>query len=161
MTIRAALEARGDARQRVLVPESAHGTNPASAVMAGMTVVVTKTDAKGNIDGTSAIAWTFDRDTPYVPSPLLYDNVLYFLKTNNGLLSAFDAVSGKPHYQVQRIAKAPNWRSPTRTSASKTGSPTWPASSARGWRCPATSRATSRSLRCSGPWARTGTGSTA
>ena len=54
-----------------------------------------------------AIAWQLDRDTPYVPSPLLYDNVLYFLKTNNGLLSAFDAATGKPHYQVQRIAKAP------------------------------------------------------
>ena len=56
---------------------------------------------------TGAIAWQLDRDTPYVPSPLLYDNILYFLKTNNGLLSAFDAASGKPHYQVQRIAKAP------------------------------------------------------
>ncbi len=35
-----------------------------------------------------------------------YDNILYFLKTNNGLLSAYDAVSGKPHYQVQRLPKA-------------------------------------------------------
>ena len=34
----------------VLIPSSAHGTNPASAVMAGMKVVVTKTDEKGNID---------------------------------------------------------------------------------------------------------------
>ena len=43
--------ARGDAKRTVcLIPQSAHGTNPASAVMAGMTVVVTKTDAKGNID---------------------------------------------------------------------------------------------------------------
>jgi outer membrane protein assembly factor BamB len=64
-------------------------------------------EAKGDISTTGAIAWQLDRDTPYVPSPLLYDNILYFLKTNNGLLSAFDAVSGKPHYQVQRMAKAP------------------------------------------------------
>jgi outer membrane protein assembly factor BamB len=63
-------------------------------------------DATGDISKTSAIAWQLDRDTPYVPSPLLYDNILYFLKTNNGLLSAFDAASGKPHYQVQRINKA-------------------------------------------------------
>ena len=33
-----------------LIPQSAHGTNPASAVMAGMQVVVVKTDANGNID---------------------------------------------------------------------------------------------------------------
>ncbi len=37
-------------RNIALIPESAHGTNPASAVMAGMRVVVTKTDEKGNID---------------------------------------------------------------------------------------------------------------
>ena len=42
---------RGDAKRKVcLIPQSAHGTNPASAAMAGMTVVVTKTDARGNID---------------------------------------------------------------------------------------------------------------
>jgi outer membrane protein assembly factor BamB len=64
-------------------------------------------DAKGDVSTSGAIAWQLDRDTPYVPSPLLYDNILYFLKTNNGLLSAFDAGTGKPHYQVQRIAKAP------------------------------------------------------
>ena len=63
-------------------------------------------EAQGDIATTGAIAWQLDRDTPYVPSPLLYGNILYFLKTNNGLLSAFDAASGKPHYQVQRIAKA-------------------------------------------------------
>ena len=38
-------------------------------------------DARGDITGSSAIAWTLDRDTPYVPSPLLYDGILYFLKT--------------------------------------------------------------------------------
>lgn len=37
-------------RNVALIPASAHGTNPASAVMAGMIVVVTKTDEKGNID---------------------------------------------------------------------------------------------------------------
>ncbi|HUQ89605.1 MAG TPA: PQQ-binding-like beta-propeller repeat protein [Vicinamibacterales bacterium] len=63
-------------------------------------------DAKGDIATTGAIAWQLDRDTPYVPSPLLYDNILYFLKTNNGLVSALDAATGKPHYQAQRIARA-------------------------------------------------------
>jgi outer membrane protein assembly factor BamB len=64
--------------------------------------------AKGDLTGTGAIVWELNRDTPYVPSPLLYENTLYFLKTNNGLLSAFDATSGKPHYQLQRLDKAPN-----------------------------------------------------
>lgn len=51
MTIRAYHESRGEGHRDVcLIPASAHGTNPASAVMAGMKVVVTKTDEKGNID---------------------------------------------------------------------------------------------------------------
>ena len=38
-----------------------------------------------------------------MPSPLLYDGILYLLKTNSGILSAFDAKSGAPHYQAQRL----------------------------------------------------------
>ena len=44
-------QARGQGHRNVcLIPASAHGTNPASAVMAGLEVVVVKTDANGNID---------------------------------------------------------------------------------------------------------------
>lgn len=51
MTIRAYHEDRGEGHRNIcLIPASAHGTNPASAVMAGMKVVVTKTDDQGNID---------------------------------------------------------------------------------------------------------------
>ncbi|RRQ49350.1 glycine dehydrogenase (aminomethyl-transferring) [Maribacter algicola] len=51
MVIRAYHEANGEGHRDIcLIPASAHGTNPASAVMAGMKVVVTKTDDKGNID---------------------------------------------------------------------------------------------------------------
>jgi glycine dehydrogenase len=51
MVIRAYHEARGEQQRNiVLIPSSAHGTNPASAVMAGMKVVVVKTDEMGNID---------------------------------------------------------------------------------------------------------------
>jgi glycine dehydrogenase len=51
LVIRAYHLSRGDSHRNVcLIPASAHGTNPASAAMAGMTVVVVKTDANGNID---------------------------------------------------------------------------------------------------------------
>lgn len=51
LVIRAYHEARGDTHRNIcIIPQSAHGTNPASAVMAGMQVVVVKTDASGNID---------------------------------------------------------------------------------------------------------------
>ena len=51
MVIRAYHRDRGDlGRNVVLIPASAHGTNPASATMAGLRVVVTACDAKGNVD---------------------------------------------------------------------------------------------------------------
>ncbi|RZL37257.1 MAG: glycine dehydrogenase (aminomethyl-transferring) [Rubrivivax sp.] len=51
LAIRAWHESRGEAHRTVcLIPESAHGTNPASAQMCGMQVVVTKCDKEGNID---------------------------------------------------------------------------------------------------------------
>jgi outer membrane protein assembly factor BamB len=65
-------------------------------------------DAKGDITGTDAIVWTYERDTPYVPSPLLYGDILYVLKSNSGILSTFEAKSGKPLYQVQRLEAVPN-----------------------------------------------------
>jgi glycine dehydrogenase len=51
MVIKAYHESRGDHHRDIcLIPSSAHGTNPASAVMAGMKVVVTKSTEEGNID---------------------------------------------------------------------------------------------------------------
>ena len=51
LVIKAYLEANGQGHRNIcLIPSSAHGTNPASAQMAGMTVVVTACDAQGNVD---------------------------------------------------------------------------------------------------------------
>ena len=51
LAIKDYLEATGQGHRNIcLIPKSAHGTNPASAVMAGMKVVVVENDAKGNID---------------------------------------------------------------------------------------------------------------
>jgi glycine dehydrogenase subunit 2 len=51
LTIRAALDARGGKpRRKMLIPDTAHGTNPASAAMAGYDVVSVPSDPRGNID---------------------------------------------------------------------------------------------------------------
>ena len=47
--------------------------------------------------------WRLDAGTPYVPSPLLYGDVLYFFQKNDGILSCHDAKTGKPHYTRQRL----------------------------------------------------------
>lgn len=59
--------------------------------------------AKGNIVDSEAIVWKHDKDTPYAPSGLLFDNKLYFLRSNNGILSCFEAKSGKEYYSRQRL----------------------------------------------------------
>ncbi len=59
--------------------------------------------AMGDISGSDAVVWKHGRDTPYVPSPLLYENTLYFLKSNDGILSAFDSKTGKAYYGPKRL----------------------------------------------------------
>ncbi len=50
LMIRALLEKRGDARKKILVPDSAHGTNPATAMMVGYTVENIKSNDRGMVD---------------------------------------------------------------------------------------------------------------
>jgi outer membrane protein assembly factor BamB len=65
--------------------------------------------AKGDITAApQAIVWKYDRDTPWVPSPLLYDDELYFLKSNTGILSVFNAKTGEKLYGPQRLEGVPN-----------------------------------------------------
>jgi outer membrane protein assembly factor BamB len=52
--------------------------------------------AMGDISNGDAIVWTLSKATPYVPSPLLYDNRLYFFSGNNAVLSCYDAKTGEP-----------------------------------------------------------------
>ena len=59
--------------------------------------------AKGDVTGTPAIVWETDRDTPYVPSPLLYQGVFYLVKSNAGVLTALDPATGKTLYGPQRL----------------------------------------------------------
>jgi outer membrane protein assembly factor BamB len=101
-------ESDGTTMNPIPSPVSAEGMVFVTAGFRGSDLkAIRLADAKGDITGSGALAWTLDRDTPYVPSPLLYDGVLYLLKSNSGILSAFDAQSGKPHYQLQRLEDVP------------------------------------------------------
>ena len=59
--------------------------------------------AEGDISGSDAILWSLDRDTPYVPSPLLYDGRIYLVKSNDGILSSYDAASGRRLWGLERV----------------------------------------------------------
>lgn len=59
--------------------------------------------ARGDITGTAAVVWTRDRDTPYVPSPLLYGDMLCFLKHYQGLLTCVNARTGRTLFGPERL----------------------------------------------------------
>ena len=59
--------------------------------------------ASGDITGTEAVVWSHDRDTPYVPSPLVYGGHLYLLKKNDGILTCFATADGRVVYGPERL----------------------------------------------------------
>jgi outer membrane protein assembly factor BamB len=69
----------------------------------GNAVLAIRLGASGDITGTDAVAWTYKKSTPYVPSPLLYDGKLYFFANNNAVLSCLDAKTGKVLVDAERI----------------------------------------------------------
>lgn len=65
--------------------------------------IAIKLGGSGDLTGTDAVQWTITRGTPYVPSPLLYDDFLYFLQRTGSQLSCVDPESGEFHYTQQRM----------------------------------------------------------
>lgn len=57
----------------------------------------------GDLTGTDAIAWQVTDATPYVPSPLLYGDKLYFCSGTNPILSCYNAQTGIPYYVKQNL----------------------------------------------------------
>ena len=64
-------------------------------------------EARGDVSAPPAQAWTYEKDTPYVPSPLLYRGAVYFLKVNSGILTSLDARTGAVRF-TERLAAVPN-----------------------------------------------------
>ena len=60
-------------------------------------------DKSGDLTDSDDIAWKLDRGTPYIPSPLLYEDRLYFVQSNSGILTSVDAATGKPVIETQRL----------------------------------------------------------
>ncbi len=58
---------------------------------------------KGDLAASPFVKWKLDRGTPYVPSPLLYENTLYFLQGNEGIFSAVNAKTGAVYFQQERL----------------------------------------------------------
>lgn len=65
-------------------------------------------DASGDITDSERIVWRWHRDTPYVPSPLLFGDMLYFNKLNNAVLTCLDVKTGQPIFESVRLPSLTN-----------------------------------------------------
>jgi hypothetical protein len=60
-------------------------------------------NAKGDITGSDKIAWSYNQDTPYVPSPTLYGDQVYFLKSRDTIITSLNAKDGSVVYSNERL----------------------------------------------------------
>lgn len=84
-------------------PVTADGIVYLTSGFRGAALLAVKLGGKGDLTGTDAVVWSHNKGTPYVPSPLLYDNRLYFFSGNEARLSCFDVKTGKALYETQRV----------------------------------------------------------
>ncbi len=69
----------------------------------GAALLGIKLGRTGDLTGTDAIRWSYNKSTPYVPSPLLAGNRLYFLAGNTGKLSCFDTREGRGLFEAEQL----------------------------------------------------------
>ena len=69
----------------------------------GYSLLALPLDAKGDISNSDKIIWSKDRGTPYIPSPVLDDGMLYFTQSNQAIVTAVDSRTGEVRLQRSRI----------------------------------------------------------
>jgi outer membrane protein assembly factor BamB len=97
-------ECAGMTENSIPTPVAGNDMVYATSGFRGAALLAIKLGRTGDLTGTDAIAWSHNKSTPYVPSPLLYDDRIYFFAGNNGTLSCFDARTGKPYYEAERLS---------------------------------------------------------
>jgi outer membrane protein assembly factor BamB len=97
-------ECAGLSRNVVCSPVAANGMVFAANSYDWQALLAIRLDgAKGDITDTDRVAWKLNRSTPYVSSPLLYENTLYFLRHNQNILSRYEPATGKPRGEALRL----------------------------------------------------------
>ena len=101
-------ECGGLTRNVIPSPVAGNGLVYCTSGYQGNALLAIRLGRTGDLTGTDAIAWSYGKSTPYVPSPLLYADKLYCFANNKGMLSCFDAATGKPFYTEERIEDIPD-----------------------------------------------------
>lgn len=93
----------GQTQRPAASPVAGNGLVYVGSGFRGSFLAAFRPGGRGDVEGTPFVAWTRNRDTPDIGSPLLSGDRLYFYKGKSGLLSCVDAVTGQPHYVTARI----------------------------------------------------------
>jgi outer membrane protein assembly factor BamB len=96
-------EHAGLTRNVIPTSVSADGILYATSGYSGSALYAIKLGKTGDLTGTDAVLWNHSKSTPYVPSPLLTNGRLYFLASNSEVLSVFEAKTGKPLINEERL----------------------------------------------------------
>ncbi len=101
-------ECGGQASNPVPSPVAANGIVYCMTGYRGYALKAIPLDAKGDITDTDQVLWERNSGTPYVPSPLLYDGLLYFTRSNNGILTCVKADTGEEVFANERLGDVRN-----------------------------------------------------
>ena len=94
-------ECRGLTGNVIPTPVVADGVVYLTSGFGGAALLAVKLGGTGDV--TETVLWKHSKGTPYVPSLLVAEGRVFFLASNNAILSCFDAKSGKPLFEEQRL----------------------------------------------------------
>jgi outer membrane protein assembly factor BamB len=93
----------GQTANTVPTPVASTDTVYVTSGFRGSAVYAIALGRTGDLSGTDAVRWSRNKNTPYVPSPLLVDNLLYLVTSNNGVLTCLNAKTGEPYFDGERL----------------------------------------------------------
>jgi len=96
-------ECGGQTANAIPTPVYSEGIVYVTSGFRGSALQAIQLGSTGDLTGTDAILWSHSKDTPYVPSPLLVDNLLYVVSGNDAILSCFDARTGQAKFEHERL----------------------------------------------------------
>jgi outer membrane protein assembly factor BamB len=96
-------ECAGQTANAIPTPVTADGVVYVTSGHRGSAFQAIKLGRAGTLTGTDAIVWSRDRNTPYVPSPLLYDGLIFFTKGNDAILSCLESQTGHLLIDAERL----------------------------------------------------------
>ncbi len=94
---------RGQTPNAIPSPVAAGGVVYLTSGFRGAALQAIRLGGTGDLTESASVIWSHAKNTPYVPSPLLTAGLIYAVKGNDAILSCFDAATGQPRFEAERL----------------------------------------------------------